>query len=84
MMNIIVSIVFILSQHKNKFQSHKRACENKIFCNIIMLSQNTKILEFNQYQKSDTAPFIIYAYLEFIIKNVIDVKIIQKIHPQQK
>ena len=49
-----------------------------------MLSQNTKILEFNQYQKSDTAPFIIYAYLEFIIKNVIDVKIIQKIHPQQK
>ena len=55
---------------KNKFQSHKRACENKNFCNIIMLSQNTKILEFNQYHKSDKAPFIIYAYLEFIIKNV--------------
>ena len=25
---------------------------------------NTKILEFNQYQKSDKAPFIIYADLE--------------------
>ena len=41
---------------KNKLQSHKRLC----FCNIIMLFQVTKILEFNQYQKSDKAPFIIY------------------------
>ena len=35
------------------------------FCNAIMLSKDTKILEFNQYQKSDKAPFIIYADLEF-------------------
>ena len=28
-----------------------------------MLSDDTKILEFNQYQKSDQAPFIIYADL---------------------
>ena len=40
----------------------------KIFCNIIMLSKNTKILEFNQYQKSVQAPFIIYADLECIIE----------------
>ena len=26
-----------------------------------MLSEDTKILEVNQYQKSDKAPFIIYA-----------------------
>ena len=45
---------------KNKLQLHKRVCENKDFCNIIMPS----ILEFNQYQKSDKAPFIIYADLE--------------------
>ena len=36
---------------KNKLQSHKRVCENKDFCNIIMPSQNTKILELNQSKK---------------------------------
>ena len=32
-----------------------------------MPSEDTKILEFNQYQKSDKGPFIIYANLECII-----------------
>ena len=45
-------------------ESHKKACENKDFCNVIMPSEDTKILEFNQYQKSDKAAFIIYAELE--------------------
>ena len=31
---------------------------------------DTKILEFNQYQKSDKAPFIIYADLECIIEKI--------------
>ena len=31
-----------------------------------MRSEDTKILELNQYQKSDKAPFIIYADLECI------------------
>ena len=53
---------------EKKIQSHKRVCENKDFCNVIMPSEDTKILEFNQYQKSDKAPFIIYADLECIIK----------------
>ena len=35
-----------------------------------MLSENTKILEFNQYQKSDKAPFIIYADFECLIKKI--------------
>ena len=35
-----------------------------------MLSDDTKILEFNQYQKSDQAPFIIYADLECIIEKI--------------
>ena len=34
---------------ENKLQSHKRVCENKDFCNIIMHSDDTKILKFNQY-----------------------------------
>ena len=32
--------------------------------------EKTKILEFNQYQKSDKAPFIIYADLECIIEKL--------------
>ena len=55
---------------KNKLQSHKRVCENKDFCNIIMPSEDTKILQFNQYQKSDKAPFIIYADVECIIEKI--------------
>ena len=33
-----------------------------------MLSEDIKIIEFNQYQKSDKAPFIIYVDLECIIE----------------
>ena len=55
---------------EKKLQSHKRACENEDFCNVNMPSEDTKILEFNQYQKSDKAPFIIYADLQFIIEKI--------------
>ena len=35
-----------------------------------MHSEDTKTLIFNQYQKSDKAPFIIYANLKCIIKMI--------------
>ena len=35
-----------------------------------MPSEDTNILEFNQYQKSDKTPSINYADLEFLIKKV--------------
>ena len=53
---------------KNKLESHKKVCENKDCCNVIMSSEVIKILEFNQYQKSDKAIFIHYADLECIIE----------------
>ena len=40
---------------ENKSESHKKVRENKDFCNVVMLPEDTKILEFNQYQKSDKA-----------------------------
>ena len=49
-----------------------------------MPSKDTKILEFNQYQKSDKAPFIIYADLECVIEKIDRCKKILKIHLQQK
>ena len=64
-------------------KSHKKVCENKDFCNVIIPIKDTKILEFNQYQKSDKAPFIIYADLECIIEKI-ELKIILKINLQQK
>ena len=35
-----------------------------------MPCEDTKILEFSQYQKSDKAPFIIYADLEYLIEKI--------------
>ena len=54
----------------NKLESHKRVCENKDFCNITMPSDSTKILELNQYQKSDKEPYIFYTDLECIIEKI--------------
>ena len=70
MMIFIVWIVFIPLVQKTNFNHLKEVCQNKDFCNVIMPSEDTKILEFNQHQKSDKAPFIIYADLECIIEKI--------------
>ena len=44
---------------KNKLESHKKLCKSKNFCNVIMPTEDTKILEFNQDQKSDKESFIL-------------------------
>ena len=36
---------------ENKLKYHKKVCENKDFCGIVMLSEKKNILEFNQYTK---------------------------------
>ena len=56
--------------NRKKLESHKKVCGNKDFCNAIMLSEDTKILEINQCQKSDKVPFIIYEDLERIIEKI--------------
>ena len=55
-------------------ESYKTVCKNKDSCNIIIPSEDTKILEFNQYQKSDRAPFVIYADLEYLIEKIDECK----------
>ena len=45
-------------------------CENKDFCNVEMTCEDTKILEFNQYQKSDKVPFIIYTDTEYLVEKI--------------
>ena len=61
-------ILFFLN--RKRLDSDKKIFENKDFCNVNTFSQDIKILEFNQYQKSDKAPFIIYADLECIIERI--------------
>ena len=59
---------------EKKLDPYKKVCENKDFCKVIMPSEATKILEFNQYQKSDKAPFIIYADFECLIEKIDECK----------
>ena len=42
--------ISVIERNKNR-KSHKRVCKNEDFYNILMPSEGTKILEFNQYQK---------------------------------
>ena len=53
---------------ENKLKSHPKVGENKDFRNTVMPSEDTKILKFNQCQKSNKAPFIIYANLECLLE----------------
>ena len=55
---------------KKKLESHKKVCENKDICNVVIPSEDTRILEFNQYQKSNKAPFITDADLECLIQKI--------------
>ena len=36
--------------NRKRLESHKKVCKNKNFCNVIMPSEDTTILEFNKYQ----------------------------------
>ena len=74
-MIFIVCIIFIPLERKTSY-NHIKLCvfENKDFCNVIMSSEDINILEFNQYPKSDPAPFIIYADLECTIEKVDECK----------
>ena len=69
---------------KNKLELHKKVCENKDFCNVIMPSEDTEILKFNQYPKSAKAPFIIYADLECLIEKIDGCKSSKFIHNKSK
>ena len=59
---------------KKKYESSKKVCGNKHFCNIILLSEDTEILEINQYQKSHKAPIIIYVDIESLIEKIDECK----------
>ena len=65
-----VWIVFVCLEQKTNPNHIKEYVKPKIFLNTNLLSEDTWIFEFNQYQKSDKAPFTIYADIQFTIETV--------------
>ena len=55
---------------ESKLESHKKERENEDSCNVVMPSEDTEILKFNQYQKCDKVSFIIYVDLECLIEKI--------------
>ena len=53
---------------KNRLESRKNVCQIYDFCGVVIPSENTKIIEFNQCRKSGKTPSIICADLESSIK----------------
>ena len=59
-----------LYKTKRKLESHKNVCQNKDFRNILIFTEDTKVLERNQHQKSGKTPFIIYVDRESFMKTI--------------
>ena len=69
---------------KNKIESHRNVCESKDFCNVVIPSEDTMILKFNQYYKGDKTSFTILEDLESLIGKIDRCKNNSKILIQQK
>ena len=63
----VVWIALILLEQKKTWISLKSMGN---LCGVVMPSEDTKMLELNQYWKSDKTPSIIYVDLVFFIKKV--------------
>ena len=71
MMAIFSFLNFLyLFRRKYKLEFHKKVCENKDSCCITMPLKDTKLVEFNQYQKGDKTRYIIYADHKSLIKRI--------------
>ena len=57
-------------RRKSKLEFHKKVCENKDLCNVIITSENNKALEFNKYQKSDKTQSIIYGDVKSLAEKI--------------
>ena len=60
------------SKTKRNLKYHEKAYKRKVFCGILMPSEKDNISEYNQCMKSDKMPYIIYADIEFLMKEIYD------------
>ena len=54
----------------NKFEVHKKICENHDYCNVEMSTKDNNIIKYNQGEKSIKLPFVVYADLECLLEKV--------------
>ena len=55
---------------KNKFEAHKKICENHDYCHVEMPTKNNNIIKYNHGEKSMKLPFVIYADLECLLEEM--------------
>ena len=65
---------------ENKRESHKKLCESNDFCNVVMPFEDTKILDFDQYQNLIKQHLLFMQILNVLQKILMDARIIPKIH----
>ena len=46
---------------KNKFDAHKKICENHGYCHVEMPTKDNNAIKYNQGEKSIKLPFAVYA-----------------------
>ena len=54
----------------NKFELHKKMCENHDYCRVEMPTKDNNIIKYNQGEKSIKMLFTIYADLECLLKKM--------------
>ena len=54
----------------NKFELHKKICENHHYCRVEMPPKNNNIIKYNQGEKSIKLPFVIYADLACLLEKM--------------
>ena len=55
---------------KNKFEAHKKICENHDTCHVEMPTKDNNTIKYNQGEKSMKLPFTIYADLECLLEKM--------------
>ena len=55
---------------ENKLKKHKKVCEDHDYCYVEMPEEHSKILKYNEGEKSMRVPFIIYADLECLLEKM--------------
>ena len=65
-----IIFMFWIAKKNQTWISLKKVFQKKNVCSAVIPSDDTKIIKFSQYQKSDKAPLIIYTDLVCLIEDI--------------
>ena len=55
---------------KNKFDAHKKICENRDYCRVEMPTKDNNTIIYNHGEKSIKLPFVVHADLECLLEKM--------------